>query len=56
MAQETGRAEGSQVAAKRVPDAADESDHRWLILFVVCLGQLMVVLDSKFSSVNVDRY
>jgi EmrB/QacA subfamily drug resistance transporter len=51
MAQETGRAEGSHIAGKPMPDAAGEPDHRWLILFVVCLGQLMVVLDATVVNI-----
>jgi EmrB/QacA subfamily drug resistance transporter len=59
MAQEAGRAADSRVAASgtaapqaEVGDAAsDVFARRWLILGVVCLGQLMVVLDATVVNI-----
>jgi EmrB/QacA subfamily drug resistance transporter len=49
MAQETRRAEGSQVAAPG--ELEEEAAHPWLVLVVVCLGQLMVVLDATVVNI-----
>jgi EmrB/QacA subfamily drug resistance transporter len=38
-------------AATRAPVADDDSARRWLILGVVCLGQLMVVLDATVVNI-----
>jgi EmrB/QacA subfamily drug resistance transporter len=59
MAQETGRPADSQLAehAAAVPVAARDGEadtadaRRWLILAVVCLGQLMVVLDATVVNI-----
>jgi EmrB/QacA subfamily drug resistance transporter len=59
MAQEAGRAADSRVAETgmagpqaEVGQAADEVfARRWLILAVVCLGQLMVVLDATVVNI-----
>jgi EmrB/QacA subfamily drug resistance transporter len=51
MAQETTSAEGAQVAAPEVTGAEEEPPHPWLILVVVCLGQLMVVLDATVVNI-----
>ena len=59
MAQEAGRTADSRVAASgtavpqaEVGDAAgDVYARRWLILGVVCLGQLMVVLDATVVNI-----
>jgi EmrB/QacA subfamily drug resistance transporter len=58
MAQETGRAADSPLAEHAAAPAAaggGEADsayaRRWLILAVVCLGQLMVVLDATVVNI-----
>src|SRR6204780_1712736 len=52
MAQEAQHAQASQVtgAADR-GEARDDYGRRWLILGVVCLGQLMVVLDATVVNI-----
>src|SRR6202161_4358825 len=52
MAQEAQHAQASQVtgAADRV-EGMDDYGRRWLILGVVCLGQLMVVLDATVVNI-----
>jgi EmrB/QacA subfamily drug resistance transporter len=44
-------ATSAAAAARRDGDADDESARRWLILGVVCLGQLMVVLDATVVNI-----
>jgi EmrB/QacA subfamily drug resistance transporter len=52
MAQEAQRARASQVAgAAEHGEANDDFARRWLILGVVCLGQLMVVLDATVVNI-----
>jgi EmrB/QacA subfamily drug resistance transporter len=58
MAQDAGRAADSRIAESdtAVPRApasgeTDDSNRRWLILGVVCLGQLMVVLDATVVNI-----
>jgi EmrB/QacA subfamily drug resistance transporter len=52
MAQEAQRARASQVAgAAEHGEASDDFARRWLILGVVCLGQLMVVLDATVVNI-----
>jgi EmrB/QacA subfamily drug resistance transporter len=52
MAQEAQRARASQVAAAAERgEASDDFARRWLILGVVCLGQLMVVLDATVVNI-----
>jgi len=42
---------GATPVAVQQPSADDESARRWLILGVVCLGQLMVVLDATVVNI-----
>jgi EmrB/QacA subfamily drug resistance transporter len=52
MAQEAQRAQASRVAgAAERGEASDDFARRWLILGVVCLGQLMVVLDATVVNI-----
>jgi EmrB/QacA subfamily drug resistance transporter len=52
MAQEAQRAPASQVAGTAEHGgASDDFARRWLILGVVCLGQLMVVLDATVVNI-----
>jgi EmrB/QacA subfamily drug resistance transporter len=53
MAQEAQRAQASQAAGAAERDKArgDDYSRRWLILGVVCLGQLMVVLDATVVNI-----
>src|ERR1700679_2376995 len=48
----TYRQEMSPVASNTVPSAtANRSDHRWLVLVVVSIAQLMVVLDATVVNI-----
>jgi EmrB/QacA subfamily drug resistance transporter len=52
MAQEAQRAQASRVAgAAEHGEGTDDFARRWLILGVVCLGQLMVVLDATVVNI-----
>ena len=52
MAQEAQHASVSQVAgAAERGEQRDDFGRRWLILSVVCLGQLMVVLDATVVNI-----
>jgi EmrB/QacA subfamily drug resistance transporter len=52
MAQEAQRARASQAArAAEHGEGSDDFARRWLILGVVCLGQLMVVLDATVVNI-----
>jgi EmrB/QacA subfamily drug resistance transporter len=52
MAQEAQRARASQAAGAAEPGGvSDDFARRWLILGVVCLGQLMVVLDATVVNI-----
>ncbi len=52
MAQEAQAAQGSPVAgAAERGEARSDYSRRWLILAVVCLGQLMVVLDATVVNI-----
>ena len=52
MAQEAQRARASRVpGAAEHGEASDDNARRWLILGVVCLGQLMVVLDATVVNI-----
>ncbi len=56
MAQEAQRAQASRVAgAAERGEARDDYGRRWLILGVVCLGQLMVVLDATVVNIALPR-